>query len=232
MAQALGAKLLDREGYDIELGGGELSKVAKIDLSALNPSIKTAIFTIASDVKNTLCGPDGASFVYGAQKGATPEMVKILDDNLHHFAEVIKKDMGIELLNVPGSGAAGGLGAGLFAFLNADIKSGITIVMEVADFEEKIKNTDFVITGEGATDFQSMFGKVPFGIAQVAKKWNKPVLCISGTLGTGYEKLVDVGVTGLFSIINKPMTLDEAINRGAELLEQATENIIRIILVK
>jgi glycerate 2-kinase len=232
MAQALGAKLLDHEGNDIGLGGGELAKVVKIDLSALNPSIKTAKFTIASDVKNTLCGPEGASYVYGPQKGATPEMVKILDDNLHHFAAVIKKDMGKDLLDVPGSGAAGGLGAGLLAFLGADIKSGITIVMEVANFEKEIRNTDFVITGEGATDFQSMFGKVPFGIAQVAKKWGKPVFCISGTLGTGYEKLYDIGITGLFSIVNKPMTLDEAINRGEELLEQATENIFRLLIVK
>jgi glycerate kinase len=104
--------------------------------------------------------------------------------------------------------------------------------MEVANFEEKIKNSDFIITGEGATDFQSMFGKVPFGIAQVAKKWNKPVFCISGTLGTGYEKLYDIGITALFSIVSKPMTLDEAISRGEELLEQATDNIFRLLIVK
>jgi glycerate kinase len=232
MAQALGAKLIDHDGHEIGLGGGELAKVAKIDLSALNPLIKTAKFTIASDVKNILCGPDGASFVYGPQKGATPEMVKILDNNLRHFAEVIIQEMGKDLLNVPGSGAAGGLGAGLLAFLNAEIKSGINIVMEVANFEEKIKNSDFIITGEGATDFQSMFGKVPFGIAQVAKKWNKPVFCISGTLGTGYEKLYDIGITALFSIVSKPMTLDEAISRGEELLEQATDNIFRLLIVK
>lgn len=229
MAQALGVKLSDRDGHEIGFGGGELDKVAKIDLSTLHPSIKTAKFTIASDVKNPLCGPNGASYVYGPQKGATPDIVKILDNNLNHFAEVIKKDMGKDLLNVPGAGAAGGLGAGLLTFLNADIKSGIDIVMEVADFEAKIKNADYVITGEGATDFQSMFGKVPFGIAQVAKKWGKPVLCISGTLGTGYEKLYDVGITSLFSIVNKPMALDEAIQRGEELLEKVTENIFRLI---
>jgi glycerate kinase len=232
MAQALGAKLLDRDGKEIGFGGGELDKVARIDLSALNPGIKNAKFTIASDVKNPLCGPEGASYVYGPQKGATPDMVKTLDNNLRHFAEVIKKDMGKDLLNMPGSGAAGGLGAGLLAFLDADIQSGINIVIEVANLEEQIKDADFVITGEGATDYQSMFGKVPFGIGQLAKKWDKPVLCISGSLGAGYEKLYDIGITALFSIVNKPMTLDEAINRGQELLVQETENIFRLIVAR
>lgn len=232
MAQALGAKLLDRDGREIGFGGGELDKVVRIDLSGLHPSIKTAKFTIASDVKNPLCGPEGASYVYGPQKGATPDIVKVLDNNLRHFAEVIKQDMGKDLLNIPGSGAAGGLGAGLMAFLNAEAKPGIDIVMETANFEAKVKSADYVITGEGATDFQSMFGKVPFGIGQMAKKWGKPALCISGTLGTGCEKLYEIGITGLFSIVNKPMALSEAIQRGEELLEQATENIFRLIMYK
>ncbi|HBE77040.1 MAG TPA: glycerate kinase [Firmicutes bacterium] len=229
MAQALGAKLLDRDNREIGFGGGELNKVAKIDLTALYPDIKTARFTIASDVKNLLCGPDGASYIYGPQKGATPDMVKILDNNLRHFSSIIKNDMGRDLSNVPGSGAAGGLGAGLLAFVDADIQSGINIVIEVANLEAKIKDADWVITGEGATDYQSVFGKVPFGIGQVAQKWGKPVLCISGTLGSGYEKLYDVGVTALFSIVNKPMALEEAITRGEELLAQETENIFRLI---
>jgi glycerate 2-kinase len=232
MAQALGAKLLDRDGKEIGFGGGELDKVVRIDLSALDPGIKTASFTIACDVKNPLCGPEGASYVYGPQKGATPDMVKTLDNNLRHFAEIIKKEMGKDLLDVPGSGAAGGLGAGLLAFLNADIKSGINIVMELADLEEKIKSADWIVTGEGATDYQSMFGKVPFGIAQLAQKWGKPVICISGTLGSGYEKLYDIGITALFSIVNKPMTLEEAMNKGCQLLTQETENVFRLIVAK
>ncbi|HEY8463528.1 MAG TPA: glycerate kinase [Bacillota bacterium] len=229
MAQALGVKLLDRDGQEIGFGGGQLDQVARIDLSAVHPGIKNAKFTVASDVKNPLCGPNGAASVYGPQKGATPEMVTILDRNMYHFAGVIKKDLGKDLLNVPGSGAAGGLGAGLLAFLNAEIKPGIEIVMEVADFEGKIKSADYVITGEGATDFQSMFGKVPFGIAQVAQKWGKPVICISGTLGNGCEKLYDAGITALFSIVNKPMSLQEAMERGEALLAQVTENIFRLI---
>jgi glycerate kinase len=230
MAQALGAKLLDADGNDIGFGGGELGKVAKIDLTSLNPKIKNSQFIIASDVKNPLCGPNGASFVYGPQKGATPEMVEILDGNLRHFAEIIKNSLEKDLLNVPGSGAAGGLGAGLMAMLAAEIKPGIDIVMEVTGFEEKVKEADWIITGEGATDFQSMFGKVPFGISQVAKRWNKPVLCVSGSLGIGYEKLYDTGITALFSIVDKPMPLEEAIARGAELLERTTENIFRLLL--
>lgn len=230
MAQALGVKLLDSDGDDIGFGGGELGKVAKIDLTSLNPKIKNVQFIIASDVKNPLCGPNGASLVYGPQKGATPKMVEVLDKNLRHFAEIIKNDLGKDLLNVPGSGAAGGLGAGLLAMLGAEIKSGIDIVMEVTGFEDKVKEADLIITGEGATDFQSMFGKVPFGISQVAKRWNKPVLCISGTLGMGYEKLYGIGITALFSIVNKPMSLEEAITSGTELLEQTTENIFRLLL--
>jgi glycerate kinase len=146
-------------------------------------------------------------------------------------AHVVGLDVGDHVsLAVRGAGAAGGLGAGLLAFLNAEIKSGINIVIELAKLEEKIKDADYVITGEGATDYQSMFGKVPFGIAQLAKKCGKPVLCISGTLGSGYEKLYDTGITALFSIVNKPMILDEAIKRGQELLTQEAENIFRLIL--
>ncbi len=229
MAQALGVKLLDRSGREVGFGGGILDQVAEIDGSGLHPGLKTAKFTIACDVKNPLCGTEGASYVYGPQKGATPDMVQTLDANLRHFAGKLQQCTGKDVLDVPGSGAAGGLGAGLFAFLDADIKPGVEIVMEVVDLEEKIKTADFVITGEGATDYQSMFGKVPFGIASKAKKLGKPVLCVSGTLGAGYDKLYDIGITAFFSIVNKPMTLEEAIEGGEELLEQAVENVFRII---
>lgn len=228
MAQALGVKFLDKQGKEIGFGGGELAEIERVDVSGLDSRVKITQFTIASDVKNVLCGPDGASAVYGPQKGATPEMVEILDRNLEHLAEVIKRDLGKDISKIPGSGAAGGLGAALMAFLNAEIKPGIDIIMDLADFPEKVKDADLVITGEGSTDFQTMFGKVPFGVAQVAKKYGKPVICISGSLGTGYEKLYDAGVTALFSIINKPMSLEEAMERGEELLEKVAENVFRI----
>lgn len=229
MMQALGAKLLDAQGMEIGFGGGELDKVIRIDTAFLNPNIAHAELIIASDVKNPLCGPNGASAVYGPQKGATPEMVEILDNNLSHFAKLIKNDLGKDLIEQPGAGAAGGLGAGLIGLLNAEIKSGINIVMEVAGFEEQLQDADYVITGEGATDFQSVFGKVPFGIGQAAQKHNVPVLCVSGSLGNGFEKLYEVGITALFSIVNRPMALSDAIANGEILLEEKMYNLFRLL---
>ena len=232
MAQALGVSFLDEEGNQIAFGGGELSKISKIDVSLLEPRIKDTVITIASDVKNPLCGPNGASAVYGPQKGATPEMVEILDRNLEHLAAVIKKQLNKDVLNVPGSGAAGGLGAALIAFLEAEFCMGIKLVMELVQLEEKIKNADMVITGEGSTDYQTLFGKVPLGIAKIAKKHNKPVVCISGSLGEGYEELYNEGIEAFFSIVNRPMNLEEAMGRSEELLEKITANVLNVCFMK
>lgn len=226
MAQALGVKFLDQNQQPVGFGGGELGKIAKIDLSGIDPRIARTTVIIASDVKNVLCGPDGASAVYGPQKGATPEMVAVLDHNLKHLAELIKDNLGKDIALVPGSGAAGGLGGGLLAFLNAEIRPGIEIVMALTGFREKVREADLVITGEGATDFQTMFGKVPYGVAQVAREYGKPVICISGTLGKDYQKLYDAGIRAFFSIVNRPMTLEEAMERGGELLETTSENVM------
>ncbi len=229
MAQALGVKFLDQNGRSIGFGGGELGKIHKIDISGIDSRIENIVFTIASDVKNVLCGPEGASVIFGPQKGATPEMVKVLDHNLMHLAELIQEELGKEISMVPGSGAAGGLGGGLMAFINAEIRPGIEIVMELTGFREKVRDADLIITGEGATDYQTMFGKVPYGVAQIAKEYQKPVICISGTLGNGYEKLFDAGINAFFSIVNRPMTLEEAMQRGEELLEKTVENIFKTI---
>ena len=231
MAQALGGAFLDQNQQPIGFGGGELGKIAKIDLSGIDPRLAGTTVIVASDVKNVFCGPDGASAVYGPQKGATPEMVAVLDRNLGHLAELIKDDLGKEIALVPGSGAAGGLGGGLMAFLNAEIRPGIEIVMELTGFREKVREADLIITGEGATDFQTMFGKVPYGVAQVAGEYGKPVLCISGTLGKGYQKLYDAGITAFFSIVNRPMTLEEAMDKGEELLEAVAENVMNTLLM-
>ena len=188
-------------------------------------------FVIASDVKNPLCGPEGASAVYGPQKGASYEMVKILDENLEHLAQVIKKDLGRDVKDLLGAGAAGGLGAALLAFLDAKSRQGIEIVMELSNFREKVKDVDLILTGEGATDYQTKFGKVPFGVAQVAKKYNKPVICVSGSLLTGYEELYNCGISAMFSIINKPMDLKEAMERGNKLLEKAVSNIMKSLFL-
>jgi len=231
MAQALGVSFLDKEGNQIGFGGGELSKIDRIDVTSLDSRIKDTVIIVASDVKNPLCGPNGASSVYGPQKGATHEMVKVLDRNLKHLAEVIRKQLEVDVLDVPGSGAAGGLGAGLIAFLGARFYLGIKLVMELVQFEEKIKMADLVITGEGSTDYQTLFGKVPFGIAKIAKQYNKPVLCISGSLGKGYEQLYSEGIDAFFSIVNRPMSLEEAMNNAATLLEQVSKNAIKTFLL-
>lgn len=232
MCQALGIRFLDKEGNQIGFGGGELYKIDKIDTSLLDRRINDTIMTIASDVKNTLCGSKGASAVYGPQKGATPEMVEILDRNLKHFAAVVQKQFNIDILNIPGSGAAGGLGAALIGFLGAKFCMGIKLVTELVQLEEKIKNADMVITGEGSTDYQTLFGKVPLGIAKISKKYDKPVVCISGSLGEGYEALYLEGIDALFSIVNKPMSLEEAMSKGEVLLERITKDIFSMYLVR
>ena len=231
MAQAIGVEFLDKEGKQIGFGGGELSKIYKIDISNLDGRVKNAKFTIASDVKNPLCGPEGASAIYGPQKGATPEMIEILDKNLDHLAKIIKRDLGKDIKDLPGAGAAGGLGAALMAFLAAEFRLGIDLIIELVKLEDKMAESDIVVTGEGMTDYQTLYGKVPLGIARVAKKHNKPVICISGSLGEGYEELYYNGIEALFSIVNRPMSLEEAVKRGEGLLEKITINVFKTYLM-
>ncbi|MGF7400756.1 glycerate kinase [Thermoanaerobacterium thermosaccharolyticum] len=230
MIQALGVKLLDEDGKDIPYGGGNLHKLKKVDTSSIDKRVYESSFIVASDVTNPLCGEYGASAVYGPQKGATPEMVEILDDNLRHYASVVKETLGKDFLDVPGAGAAGGLGFSLMAFLNAKIRSGIDIVMEASNIDEKIKSCDIIITGEGNTDFQTAYGKAPAGIARIAKKYGKPVVILSGGLGKNYKDLYDVGVTSMFSIVDRPMTLQEAMINAKKLISDRAEDIIRIFI--
>lgn len=230
MIQALGVKLLDEDGKDIPYGGGNLHKLKKVDISSIDKRVYESSFIVASDVTNPLCGEYGASAVYGPQKGATPEMVEILDRNLKHYSSVIKETLGKDFSDVPGAGAAGGLGFSLMAFLNAKIRSGIDIVMEASNIDEKVKSCDIVITGEGNSDFQTAYGKAPAGIARIAKKYGKPVVILSGGLGKNYKDLYDVGVTSMFSIVDRPMTLQEAMINAKKLIADRTEDIIRIFI--
>ncbi|WP_434640097.1 glycerate kinase [Thermoanaerobacterium thermosaccharolyticum] len=230
MIQALGVKLLDEDGKDIPYGGGNLHKLKKVDISSIDKRVYESIFIVASDVTNPLCGEYGASAVYGPQKGATPEMVEILDRNLKHYSSVIKETLGKDFSDVPGAGAAGGLGFSLMAFLNAKIRSGIDIVMEASNIDEKVKSCDIVITGEGNTDFQTAYGKAPAGIARIAKKYGKPVVILSGGLGKNYKDLYDIGVTSMFSIVDRPMTLQEAMINAKKLISDRAEDIIRIFI--
>lgn len=184
---------------------------------------------VACDVTNPLCGEKGASNVFGPQKGATKEMVEILDNNLRHYAEVIKRELGKDVLDIPGAGAAGGLGAGLMAFLDGTLKKGIEMVIEYSALEEKVKDADMVWTGEGSIDFQTQYGKTPLGVATVAKKYNKPVIALAGRVGDGIEVLYDKGIDSIFGIMKGVTSIDEALAKGQDNIEKTAENIIRLM---
>lgn len=228
MAQALGVKFLDSEGLPLGLGGQILEKIHHIDTSELHKEIKVTEILVACDVVNPLCGETGASKVFGPQKGATAEMVAILDRGLLNLAQIVKRDLGKDIKDIPGAGAAGGMGGGVIAFLNAFLKPGIEIIAETTVLHDKIRNADLIITGEGRTDFQTAFGKVPVGVSRIAKKFGKPVICLSGGIGEGTDVLYNEGITSLFSIVDGPMSLEKAIENAEALLMKSTENIIRL----
>jgi glycerate 2-kinase len=231
MLQALGAKLLDKHGDDIGYGGENLSKVVSIDLTGFDSRIAESKIVVACDVNNPLCGPNGASYVYGGQKGADDEMIKVLDENLLHFGHIVEKVCGRKLIDYPGVGAAGGLGLALIAFLNAEIRKGIDLIIEFTGLEEKIKEADLVVTGEGRIDYQTQFGKTPYGVAQIAKKYDLPVIAIAGSIGDGFESLYENGFDAIFSIVDKPMNLEECLADSKVLLEAAAERVFRTLMI-
>ncbi len=228
MIQALGGKLLDKADNEIGYGGGELRKLSKIDLSDFDIRLSEILIDVACDVTNPLCGERGAANVFGIQKGADPEMIKILDNNLYHYSRIIKEQLGKDVLEVPGTGAAGGLGAGLMAFLNGNLKKGIDMVIEYSHLEEKIKEADMVWTGEGSIDFQTQYGKVPIGVADAAKKYNKPVIALAGRVSDDIDILYEKGIDAVFGIMKGVTSLEEALMKGQENLEKTSENIIRV----
>jgi len=228
MAEALGVKLLDGQGNQIIRGGGGLKELTSIDSSGLDPRISRVQILVACDVNNPLVGENGASQVYGPQKGADHKKVETLDENLKHFASIIKRDLDKDILEVPGAGAAGGLGGGLMAFLNSQLKPGFEIIKEIVDLEQKMKGADLVITGEGRIDFQTQFGKTPFGVAQVARKFGIPVIALAGTLGDGHQVLYEQGIDAMFSILDRPMDLESAKKDAPLLLKNTAERIMRL----
>jgi len=230
MAQALGFGLLDENGNQIGSGGGFLNKLQKIDQSNVHPLLRRAKITIAGDVRNLLLGPSGASCIYAPQKGATPEMVEILETNMVHFSEVLENEFGIDYAHIPGAGAAGGLGAGLLAFCHAEMKSGFEIIGECAQLEEKVSKADLVITGEGRIDSQTSQGKVVGGIAKLGKKYQVPVIVLTGDVNCNLEDLYSLGVTSVFPIANRPMSVHESKANASELLSDAAERISRILI--
>jgi len=231
MARALGIRFLDTEGLDLPEGGAALAGLARVDLSGLDPRLAEASVLVACDVDNPLCGPRGASAVYGPQKGATPEMVRELDAALGVFAEVAKAATGRDIALLPGAGAAGGLGAGLLFFTPASLRPGVSIVLETTGFEALTQRADLVITGEGRTDFQTAMGKAPVGVAAVAKRHVVPVVCISGGLGDGADEVLGHGIDALATTVPQPMSLEDCMGQGAALVEAAAARVCRLVKV-
>jgi glycerate kinase len=231
MAQALGVGFINGSGKEIGFGGGALKDLVRIDMSGLDPRIKDVEIIVASDVTNPLLGPQGAARVYGPQKGATPEMVEELERGLETLGAVIAKDIGIDVREMPGGGAAGGLGAGLVAFLGAKIRNGFELIAELCGLEDKIKSADLVVTGEGRMDRQTIKGKAPMGVAKMARKYGVPVIAICGSLAFEASLLYDRGIDAMDSSVTEPMTLEEAISRAPSLLIAAAERAMRMVRV-
>lgn len=231
MAAALGYKFLDKEGNALPLGGGYLGELDTIDTSNVNAQLKKINILVASDVTNPLCGERGASAVFGPQKGATPEMIQILDKNLRHYSKVVKEQIGIDIIDVPGAGAAGGLGGGLLAFTNSTMKKGIEIVIEYTNLKEKLQNVEYCFTGEGGIDFQTKFGKAPYGVAQAAKSVNSgiKVIALAGYVGKDIETLYDEGFDAIFGIVPGAADIDSLLVKGKENVSRTSESIARLL---
>ena len=228
MLRALGIRFLNKDGRDIPEGGGVLKNLYKIDKKNFNTEILKCEIIVACDVDNTLCGINGATNVFGPQKGASEDDIRILDEGLSEYSKIIKREFGVDVLNVSGSGAAGGTVAA-FLVIGAKLESGVDIVIRETNLVEALKDSDIVFTGEGRIDFQTKFGKAPYGVAKEAEKIGLPVIAICGEIGEGYDELYNHGFTSIFSIVNKPMTLEDSIKDSKKLINDVSERVIRLI---
>ena len=228
-ASALGIRFLDADGKVLEGKGSELEKVASIDMSGLDERAKKAHFTVMCDVTYPLCGKDGATYTFGKQKGGTPEILDRLEKGMCSYRDVIIREFGINPDDTPGTGAAGGLGAALKIFLNAEMKSGIETVLDLIDFDTLLTGVDLVVTGEGRTDWQSCFGKVMQGVGDRAKKHQIPVTALCGGLGKGYEQIYEHGIDSIMTTVDGPMPLSEALDRAEELYYKGAVRMFRMI---
>lgn len=227
MAAALGARFLDEQGQPVPPGAAGLLKLAKIDLSGLDPRLKKSRFRVACDVSNPLCGPRGAAYIFGPQKGAKPDQLPQLDQALRNLSRVVLRDLGKDITEIPGGGAAGGMGAGLIAFFDAQLAPGFQIVSQAAGFERQIAQLkpDVLITGEGRMDGQSAMGKLPVEAAKIAKKYGARVVAIVGSKGEGFEKAKEAGIDAIYELKTKDMTLEYAMVNAADLLREAVSQI-------
>ncbi len=226
MAAALGVRFLDSEGHELRPGGAALGSLARIDVSGLHAGVRSCRFTAATDVTNPLCGPDGASLVYGPQKGASPEAATQLDAALRHYAAVIERDLGVPVLAAAGAGAAGGLGAGLIAFLGAEVRPGIEVVTEIVRLRERLRGAQLLVTGEGRLDGQTGWGKTVAGVARIAAEMGVPVLVVPGALGPGWETILPL-VEGVEPVVGAAATVEDSLARPAELLALTAERALR-----
>ncbi|MCK0188983.1 glycerate kinase [Arenibacter sp. F20364] len=229
MVRALGAKFMNDKGEEIKEGGGSLNELYRIDLTNFDKRIQNCEVIVACDVSNPLTGVHGASMVYGGQKGGSRKDLEFLDSNLAHYAKTIKSTLDIDISSIPGAGAAGGTGAGLMAFLNGELVNGIELILQTLRIEEIIKQADLVFTGEGKIDEQTLHGKTISGIASMAKKYEVPVIVVTGKIGEGIEDIYSIGVSAVYSIVNKPMELKEAIDQAPLLLQDCSKNIMLTI---
>lgn len=227
--RALGGKFLDDCGQELKGCGEDLIKIRKIDLTELNPLVKECKFTVMCDVTNPLCGKDGATYTFGGQKGATPEIQKELEGGMCNYRDIIKQQFNLDMDTIPGAGAAGGLGTALMVFLNGTLKSGIETVLDLVDFDEHLKDVDIVVTGEGATDWQSVFGKVMQGVGVHCKAHHIPAVAIVGSMGKGAEDIYAYGIESIITTVNGIMPLSDALEHAEDLYLGAARRLFKLL---
>jgi glycerate kinase len=232
MLSALGVRFYDFSGSELPPGGLALAQLSRVDLSHFDPRLQALQFSVAADVDNPLCGPHGASFIFGRQKGANPQQIEALDHALAHFADCCAQVLEHDRRDEPGAGAAGGMGFAAKAFLGAEFRPGVEVVAELAGLEDKTRGADLVITGEGRCDAQTLRGKTPMGVARVAQRQGVPVVILAGTLGEGYQALYEHGINAAFAIVSGPMTLADACADAPRLLRERARDVVRLWQLK
>lgn len=231
MAAVLGVKFKDEQEQEFIPTGGTLSQIYKIDMNNIYPKIKDIEFISMCDVDNPLCGRLGASAVFAPQKGADEDMVKLLDEGLAHLAKIIKRDLHIEVKDIKGAGAAGGLGAGSIAFLQSKLTKGIDVILDTINFDELVSKADIVFTGEGKFDSQSLHGKVVMGVANRSQKYKTPVIVVTGAIGENIQEAYNKGITAIFSINKEPMEFSKSALKSKENMILTMENILRLLKI-